>query len=219
MRRELSDMLVENRSFVVLYLLFLIAGVLAMIYLSKPELFLMINGYRSAWADVFFKYFTHVGDGLFFVPFIVLALFVRFGSAVYLLLTLMTAGLIAQVLKKLVFSEALRPKGWFGSEELVQTVVGVKLHSFNSFPSGHATTAFALMFALTLATRNKSLGYLFLMAAVLAGYSRMYLGQHFFEDIFFGSIIGVSCAAAVWLLIQPVLKQKWANKSLLNFKG
>lgn len=219
MRRKLADLLVENRSFVVLYLLFLIAGVLAMIYLSKPELFLMINGFRNEWADFLFKYFTHVGDGLFFAVVIVLVLFVHFGSAVYLLLTLATSGLIAQVLKKLVFSEALRPKGWFGSEELVQTALGVNLHSFNSFPSGHATTIFALMFALMLLTGHKSLGYLLLLVALLAGYSRIYLGQHFFEDVFFGSIIGVSCAAAIWLFIQPILKQKWANKSLLNFKG
>jgi membrane-associated phospholipid phosphatase len=219
MRKTLADLLVENRSFVVVYLLFLVAGVLAMLYLAKPDLFLMLNGIRNETGDIFFKYFTHVGDGLFFAAAIVIALFKRFGAAVYLTLTLVASGLVAQALKKLVYSEALRPKGWFGSEEMVKTVLGVKLHSFNSFPSGHATSAFALMFALTLLARNKKWGYLFIIVAVLAGYSRIYLGQHFFDDVFFGSMIGVSCAIIVWLLAQPIFNQKWANKSLLNFKG
>jgi len=148
----------------------------------------------------------------------VLALFYRFGYSLLLLLSLLVSGVLAQVLKKLVFSESLRPKGWFGSEALVKTIDGEILHSFNSFPSGHTTTVFAMMFALTLIVQKKQLGYLLLLAAALVGYSRIYLGQHFFEDVFYGSLVGVFSTTMVWLFLSPRLNDKWAQKSLLNLK-
>jgi membrane-associated phospholipid phosphatase len=191
MQKEFANMLVVHRTFVIPYLLLLIAGIIALTTFSKEELFVALNSARAPGADFFFKYWTHVGDGVFFAFVGVLVLFYRFGYSLMLLLSLLVSGVIVQVLKKLVFSEALRPKGWFGSETLVQTIEGVTLHSFNSFPSGHTTTAFAMMFGLALIIQKKQFGYLLVLAAALVGYSRIYLGQHFFEDVFYGSLVGV----------------------------
>ncbi|MBS1933411.1 MAG: phosphatase PAP2 family protein, partial [Bacteroidetes bacterium] len=46
--------------------------------------------------------------------------------------------------------------------------------------------------------------------AVLVGYSRVYLGQHFVQDVFFGSIIGVVSALIVYITIDN--KPIWLKK-------
>ena len=39
-------------------------------------------------------------------------------------------------------------------------------------------------------TKSHLLSILFALTAVLIGFSRIYLSQHFFEDVFVGTIIG-----------------------------
>jgi membrane-associated phospholipid phosphatase len=214
--RSLSNILVANRTFVIPYLVTLCGGALAMMLNTKEELFLAINGLRNQWADYFFQYFTHVGDGLFFIGAALLLLLYNVGRGTIAFAAFLLSGLIAQVLKKLVYPEALRPAGYFSDATMVESAEGTYLNVFNSFPSGHATTTFALFFLLTAMSRNKQLGYLFFMLAVLASYSRIYLGQHFFEDVYFGSFIGFFSGAAVWVAMTPLMHKPWAQKSFLR---
>jgi len=57
-----------------------------------------------------------------------------------------------------------------------------------SFPSAHATTAFASAIILSFFDRKKS--WFYYIIAVLISYSRIYLGCHYFADVFFGAILG-----------------------------
>jgi len=70
-------------------------------------------------------------------------------------------------------------------------VEGVKLHALQSFPSGHATTAFNLFFMLSILVKNSWLKLAFFVIALVVGFSRVYLSQHFFIDVVAGSIFGV----------------------------
>jgi membrane-associated phospholipid phosphatase len=108
---------------------------------------------------------------------------------------------------------------FFGSTAEIATAEGVELHIFNAFPSGHSTTAFAVFFGLSLIARNKNWGFLLFVAAFVSAWSRVYLAQHFFEDVFFGSLIGVISSFVVYLLLFPRLDQPWAVKSLLKLKS
>lgn len=57
-----------------------------------------------------------------------------------------------------------------------------------SFPSGHSATAFAAATVLTFFDKKRK--WLYYFAAILIAYSRIYLGCHYFFDVFFGSLIG-----------------------------
>jgi membrane-associated phospholipid phosphatase len=80
-------------------------------------------------------------------------------------------------------------------------IKGLDIHSYNSFPSGHTTSAFALFGMLALLDERKGRGWFFLVIAAMTGYSRVYLFQHFVEDAYVGSIIGTVSTVVVYLLM------------------
>lgn len=57
-----------------------------------------------------------------------------------------------------------------------------------SFPSTHAATAFAA--ATVLTHFDKKRRWFYYIVAILISYSRIYLGCHYFFDVFIGAIIG-----------------------------
>jgi len=58
-----------------------------------------------------------------------------------------------------------------------------------SFPSGHATFAWAL--AVVLAAKEPRFKYLFFLLAFLISLSRIYLGVHYPSDVIAGSFLGI----------------------------
>ena len=73
------------------------------------------------------------------------------------------------------------------SSEVVRVIAPETGHSF---PSGHATIAGAEMTLFDKLTKHRHL-FLFASTALLVGISRLYLGVHFPEDIFWGLVLGV----------------------------
>jgi undecaprenyl-diphosphatase len=67
-----------------------------------------------------------------------------------------------------------------------------------SFPSDHATFAFAVAVALFLAWRR--LGIVALAVAALISLSRVYSGEHYLGDVVAGAAIGAVVALAVYQL-------------------
>jgi undecaprenyl-diphosphatase len=64
-----------------------------------------------------------------------------------------------------------------------------------SFPSDHATGAFALAFAIWL--YDRTIGTALLVVAAIIAFSRVYVGTHYPGDVVAGALIGI---AAAWLL-------------------
>lgn len=58
-----------------------------------------------------------------------------------------------------------------------------------SFPSGHATIAFAA--AYILGRQHKKLKWLYYLLAILISYSRIYLGKHYPSDVMIGAVTGL----------------------------
>jgi membrane-associated phospholipid phosphatase len=103
----------------------------------------------------------------------------------------------AQIIKYLF--DAPRPKLYFKDQlGRIHFVKGVDILSLHSFPSGHTVTAFMLAVLFTYWSKNKAWGLVFLLIACLVGYSRMYLSEHFFEDVTAGSVLGV-ILTVIWL--------------------
>lgn len=122
--------------------------------------------------------------------------FVNRKWALAFFLSFIVSGGITQVIKN-IFSDILRPSAAIGIEKVHQ-VAGVDLHSSMSFPSGHTTAAFAIFLSLAILLQNKKMGLLCFLLAIVTGYSRIYLSQHFPIDVLIGSGIGVSSTLIVF---------------------
>lgn len=109
------------------------------------------------------------------------------------------SGLVADLLKIVV--GRTRPKLLFDGGTYDFTWFGLRADHW-SFPSGHATTAAALMAALWYLWPRPL--WLYVAAAALVAASRVITGQHFLSDIVAGAAIGVVVTRLVaqWLLPQ-----------------
>ncbi|HLL93763.1 MAG TPA: phosphatase PAP2 family protein [Spirosoma sp.] len=198
----LLDLFRRNRDFFLLFALLLgVVGVLQIRY-TEENLMQWVNSHNSPTADVFFTYATYFGDGVFFVIVCVILLVVnrRIGAMAFASFAL--SSLTSLFLKVVVFPERLRPLKFFEHSVYQYRIIkGLEIYSYNSFPSGHTTTAFAMFSLLAFVDNHRGRGWLFLLLATLTGYSRVYLFQHFVEDAFVGSIIGTASSVIVWLLL------------------
>jgi membrane-associated phospholipid phosphatase len=143
--------------------------------------------------DVFFKYITHLGDGLFAFVVAIIYLFFNVRVSIYIIFSYLGAGIVSLVLKHLVFPHVFRPHHVFDYyiHQNLREIEGVEFIGSNSFPSGHSLSAFALFFCLLFISRNHFAKATCFVFAILAAYSRVYLSQHWLVDIYVGSIIGV----------------------------
>lgn len=178
-------------AFYIPYILFVLTFIFLILLNEKADLHLWLTSFHTPNGDIFFKYFTEVGGS---IPFIIagLALFYNYRIAVFLLVSQLAVGFVAHILKRL-WNES-RPIHYFKEnfpDINLHHVAGVRLYSFHSFPSGHTASAFALFLGLSLLTKNKSLQFFYFVLALLVGFSRIYLSQHFALDVLVGSIIGV----------------------------
>ncbi|MCL4363614.1 phosphatase PAP2 family protein [Patescibacteria group bacterium] len=67
-----------------------------------------------------------------------------------------------------------------------------------SFPSGHASSAFAA--ATVLAYFDKKRRWFYYLVAVIISYSRIYLGCHYFLDVLGGAILGYLISKSILYL-------------------
>jgi undecaprenyl-diphosphatase len=82
----------------------------------------------------------------------------------------------------------------------------------SSFPSNHAANSFAL--ATLLAFYHPKMIWVFLAAAALVAFSRIYLGQHYPLDVLGGALLGVAFALAGAGIIQNLrLRHKSHQRS------
>lgn len=180
---------------------------LPMAFARNEGLVLAINGLHTSWSDVFFQYYTHLGDGLVFLPGLLLFGWKRTRPWGWLLLAVgLGHALLVHVLKESapywMPSGALRPKAYIANDALLHFVPGVKVHEYYTFPSGHTASAFALGATLSLWIRRLWVMPLLGVHAMLVGVSRVYLLQHFYEDVYAGALLGVLVALGAYLLLR-----------------
>lgn len=184
----------KSTPFLPLFIVLWMVGLWMTLSVEKGSLHLALSSCHTPFWDRFFLFYTELGGHYlpYLIPLLLLYSYRLFGAA-----TLSQAvALIAIYPIKRIFSMP-RPLIWFeqqGMSDLLYRVEGLKLHSSNSFPSGHTFAAFALLFLLCLYTSNRWLKLLYLVLAVGVGYSRIYLSQHFLADVVAGSLIGVLAA-------------------------
>lgn len=209
----------HNRLYWIAFSLFLMFGGVLLLLLEKGDAILYFSAQRSAFGDFFFANMTKGGEHAAYLICLAGLLFVRYRPAVILPLLGASVALVS-AFTKMIFAQP-RPFLYFKDLDMLELLVpvtGIAMHGGNtSFPSGHTMSAFALytFLALTLSYK-RSLSLVLLLMAVLVGVSRIYLVQHFLEDVVTGAAIG-AVIGILWYHWQyrlfPV-PHKWAEKKL-----
>lgn len=180
-------------------------GILILV-LGKNGSFQLINSNHSELADQVFKYFTHYGDGLMWVPLGIYCLFYRRKYFIAVVAGVIISTILAQFLKRVVYPDELRPISYLSEVFPVHVVDGVTMRKVHSFPSGHTTTAFAMALIMAYIINRKPWSVILPGLAFLAGYSRVYLAQHFPADIFAGMCIGIVSAILSLLIYRKFIR-------------
>lgn len=200
--------------FIIVSIVFICNALILIAFTEQGELHLLANSFVGGAQDTFFKYYTHIGDGITVPILIVAACVIRRKNIVPNLVlgvsTFAISGLLAQFFKRVVFSDHMRPSVVL--EGQLNIIQGVDLHAGHSFPSGHSTVSFAMfIFIAFLFRENKLAQVIAAILAVLAAYSRVHISQHFIEDITAGAILGM----CTFFLVQWILN-KFAFKGRLD---
>lgn len=203
-------MLRQNVWYFTAFSIFIIIVGLLLIPLEHGDAIHFFSDRRSFFGDIFFFYFTKMGEELVYVVILIILLFVRYKYA----LTVPVVGLAVSIisLSSKAFFAQPRPMLYYqmrGLEDSINYIEGVILNGGNSsFPSGHTMSAFALYTFFALCWKDKKwTALLIFIIALLVGVSRVYLVQHFLIDIYVGGIMGVLIGVCCYL-VQDSLKYK-----------
>jgi membrane-associated phospholipid phosphatase len=198
----LLNLLRKNPLFFVPYVLLLaMVGILQLLY-SQEQLMQWVNIRNSEVTDFLFPYITYMGDGAFSVIVCLMLLIYNWRIGLMGFASFALSALMSLFLKTIVYPNSPRPLKFFEHSTYEYHIIkGLDIYSYNSFPSGHTTTAFALFSLLAFLDERKNRGWFWLMLGVLTGYSRVYLFQHFVEDAYAGSLVGTLASVAIYLLM------------------
>lgn len=216
----MKDFVKQHFIYIGLYLL--LFAVLGYILLTNDKfaIHLWINKHvTNDMIGVLFSYLTHIGDGVFAILLVLILLFFSVRNSMYVLISYAGASLVTTILKNLVYADYYRPHFMFKyfTEDKLRLVDDVEIFSKFSFPSGHATSAFAVFFCLLFMSKNHFLKLLYFTMACIAAFSRTYLSQHWLVDIYVGSLIGVSFAVVMYFWFFNNLKWAHLNITLQQF--
>jgi len=204
------------RIFFIPYLVILAACLIVKITYSREEIYFAVNSRNFAFGDVIAPYLTDLGNGWTTVILAAVLLLFNYGKGFMMAVTYAVTSILAQIIKHIF--DAPRPILYFHNKlSHIHFVKGVYMLSLHSFPSGHTVTAFSTAVLITYWCKNKFWGLPLLIVAIMVGYSRMYLSEHFFEDVTAGSMIGVITTVFLisWLAEKAFLRSAKWNRGLL----
>ena len=204
---SVKKLLQHNKTYFIAYLLLFLVALVIQFTFSKTDISLYINAHYNEVLDFACQYGTYLGDGLFVVVASMLLSFYNKKLGVASVFAYTISSLTVQGLKHLVFDDRNRPSMFLDMSQ-VHVILGVEIHHYNSFPSGHSAAAFAFFTILALFYQKPAIQILCLLMAIFTAYTRIYLLQHFFQDTLVGSFIGVG--TSVWVYYWLIKKNKIA---------
>ena len=190
------------------YLIFFTALFIFILNTELLDATLFFSAHRTEGGDFFFKWITLLGEAY---PFIALTFYFLFKKqrptalkmAIVGLLVLIPIGIFKELFSYDRPATIIENMGYMPSFHFVKNVE--ILRGATSFPSGHTAGAFAVWSLLAFQFSNKTLQLVCLLIAIIVGISRVYLAQHFPQDVLFGSAIGIGAALIIEYLIENFL--------------
>lgn len=202
-QNQLKRIYKTSPAFFITFCIWVILIITLLLLVTKKESFQFINSRHAFWADILMTVNTFVGDGIFIIALAVLCCFFRkWNYAKGIFGTYVFSGLVCCVLKSIFHAE--RPAAMFKGDPTFHVVSWLPVAYANSFPSGHTTSAFAMAATVAIISKDKRIGLFCFVLAALTGYSRIYLGQHFLEDVAFGSLLGVG-TTCIYFILMPMI--------------
>ncbi|WP_299576814.1 phosphatase PAP2 family protein [uncultured Sunxiuqinia sp.] len=209
--------------FLYAYGVFLVLGIIVFLTTQHGDVVLFLNRYSRIEWDGFVEFLTDLGLGTYVAGAMVLLLFWKIRYGLTGLVTLGLVGIFTNLLKKGVFDERMRPFNYFYYDDFHRFIYTAELNYHYSFPSGHTMTIFAAMSLMAYFAGKRWIGLLFFVLALSIGFSRIYLLQHFFLDVYVGSFVGVICTVLALMLLNGLLRldrYAWFEKPIhrIRFK-
>lgn len=203
---KLAAIVQDNKAFFIGYTALLLLGLFPLLAWDKVDLLLMINGQHHPALDLLCYYVTNLGSGITYTLLLITLFFLRVANRKLLIgaSSFVVMSAIVQFLKRIVFSDQLRPTALIPELIQLHLVDHIAILSQLSFPSGHAATSFTAACFLNLIAPTKYTWYsiLLLLIATIVAYSRVYLCQHFYADVYVGALLGgwITVFVYAWLI-------------------
>jgi len=206
-----------NKGLQVLVLVYILAYGIIILLTDHGEVVLWTNDRHTVFLDQFFKYATQLGDGLVLGILALGLLLTNYFKFFQALIAIAIQTVLVHLFKQWLAAGEPRPKTYFVDRiNELNFVEGVKVNAFDSFPSGHTASAFTLSFILILLLKNPYLKMVAFIMAIIIGFSRVYLLQHFMIDIYIGSVFGILAVLIAWRIMLPYSNKENLQKGLLK---
>jgi|694.fasta_scaffold33918_2 membrane-associated phospholipid phosphatase len=161
---------------------------------------------RSEFFNIFFLSATKLAEFYATAIIIIVLFYYRNSYALFYILLTILVTLLVYVFKHHIFGY-VRPSLYLKDHLEIQAVAGAPLLQNYSFPSGHTTFIFAGMCYLSLLVKSHFYQIVFFVLALLCGLSRIYLFQHFYVDVYVGSILGICITLLLYFILHEKLLQ------------
>ena len=204
----------EHRFFLGIFSIYLVLGAFGFLFYDKGSETLFFDRHHTAFWDSFFVFFTRLAEGGFLTLLGVILLFSRLKYLFVYLIDISLVGIVIGILKVNIFPDHMRPSVFFSGKQTLHFVDGIPALTVYSFPSGHTAVAFAVFFLLAIYIRRTWVSMVLLSVALLVGISRMYLLEHFWIDVYFGSLVGILITLLVYIVLQKPMIH--SDSKLLN---
>ena len=183
-----------KREALLLFLFFLL-GFIPFFLINKGDEIIYINQKRNYFLDIFFQCITFLGESYTFIFAIIYCFFFHKKKFVLYFAAGAIHFAIVQIMKRIIFINEARPTEYL--KEKLYLIDGYEHHSWESFPSGHTASAFAFLIIFMYVEKKRQWWVPLSCIALLVGFSRMYLLQHFYKDVYAGMWIGMITSLGV----------------------
>lgn len=214
----------ENKKLRTVLFLSLFSGIAVaapVLQLGNEQVFLWVNQKLTPGLGQTARVFSLLGESWAMGALLLLSLTIRFSNTLFIALCWLSGAIHSWIFKLWLCKGWPRPLQFFEEKHLsLNLVEGVKVHHWNSFPSGHTITVFSLLILLPVLFPRIPVRTLLMawILATLCGLSRIVLAQHWPLDVAGGILLGCSATlVTLFLRKSPLLLHPVLDKSLADY--